>query len=397
MSVLAECPICRRKQSAKNKKCKCGEDLDRAKRGQRVKYWISFRLPGGKQRREPVSFSIEEARDADGKRRSQKREGRIFDMLPESKMTFNELAKWYLDLKSVKKLASNDRITFAINNFNKVLGNRRLNSIKQTDIEDYQDEREGQGVAPGTIDLEVNKVKTMVTKAFDNDLIDGRILKPFRMTKRKLQRGENARKRLITITEYLKLIDEAKPHFKAVLTVAFNTGMRTGELKALRWSYIDRKNRFIRLPAEIPKERKEKNIPINRNVWDVLNSLPRALKHDFVFTYLGQPLTHNKGFKQILENTCNRAKVPYSQKTPDGIIFHDIRRTVKTNMLNAGMDKPHRDTILGHSLKGMDVHYIIPTDESLTRAMDKYTRWFDREVFSANVDQSVDHGQSPGR
>jgi integrase len=172
--------------------------------------------------------------------------------------------------------------------------------------------------------------------------------------------------------------------------------MRAGELKALRWLYVDRKNKFIRLPPEIPKERKEKNIPINRNVWNVLNSLPRALKHDFVFTYLGQPLTHNKGFKQILKNTCKRAKVPYGQKKLNGVIFHDIRRTVKTNMLNAGMDKPHRDTILGHSLKGMDAHYIVPTDGSLTRAMDKYTRWFDSEVFSANVDQRVDHGQSPG-
>ena len=123
---------------------------------------------------------------------------------------------------------------------------------------------------------------------------------------------------------------------------------------------------------------------------------PIDLKHDFVFTYLGQPLTQNRGFKQILKNTCNRAKVPYGQKTLNGVIFHDIHRTVKTNMLNAGMDKSHRDTILGHSLKGMDVHYIVPTDEPLTRAMDKYTRWFDRELFSANVDQSVDHGQSPG-
>jgi hypothetical protein len=53
--------------------------------------------------------------------------------------------------------------------------------------------------------------------------------------------------------------------------------------------------------------------------------------------------------------------------------------------------------VLGHSIKGMNAHYLVPTDESLTRAMDKYTRWFDREVFSANVDQSVDHGQSSGR
>ena len=53
-------------------------------------------------------------------------------------------------------------------------------------------------------------------------------------------------------------------------------------------------------------------------------------------------------------------------------------------------DKVHRDAILGHSLKGMDAHYIVVSDDSLTRAMDQYTKWFDREVVSASVDQNVD-------
>ena len=29
MAVMAECPICRKKQSVKNKRCTCGEDLKR--------------------------------------------------------------------------------------------------------------------------------------------------------------------------------------------------------------------------------------------------------------------------------------------------------------------------------------------------------------------------------
>ena len=97
MSILAECPICKRKQSVKNKICReCEEDLDRGKRSKRVRYWISYRLPGGKQRREPVGYSISKARDAERKRRGQKRENRIFEILPESKMTFSDLTEWYL-------------------------------------------------------------------------------------------------------------------------------------------------------------------------------------------------------------------------------------------------------------------------------------------------------------
>ena len=39
-----------------------------------------------------------------------------------------------------------------------------------------------------------------------------------------------------------------------------------------------------------------------------------------------------------------------------------------------------RDVILGHSLKGMDAHYLKPTDEDLTEATERYTLWLDEEL-----------------
>ena len=110
----------------------------------------------------------------------------------------------------------------------------------------------------------------MVTKAFDNDLVDGRTVKAFRTVKRKLRKGDNARRRTLTIEEYLKLVDVAPPHLKDVLTVAFNTGMRTGELRGLRWSHIDHKAGVIRLPADLTKEKRAKIIPMNHHVKGVL-------------------------------------------------------------------------------------------------------------------------------
>ena len=171
MAILAQCPICRRKQKTTNKKCKCGESLDKAKRSNRVKYYISFRLPNGKQRREYVGESLQEAKDAEGKRRAQKREGRIFDMLPESKITFEELTTWYLGLSSVKKLSSYSRIELALKNFNAVLGQYQLIEIKQTDLEEYQIKRQKQGRAYATIDMEIKIAQTAVKKAYDNDKI----------------------------------------------------------------------------------------------------------------------------------------------------------------------------------------------------------------------------------
>lgn len=373
MAILAECPLCRKKQSNKNKRCTCGQDLDKAKRSLRVRYWISYRLPGGKQRREPVGFSLEEARDAEGKRRSQKRENRIFDMLPESKITFNELTKWYLKQTSVKKLASYDRVTVVLKNFSAVCGDFQVNEIKQVDLEEYQQRRKKQGRADATIDMEIKYAQTAVTKAFDNDMVDGRCLKAFRKTKRLLEKGANVRKIKISTKQYLKLLKSAPAHYRAVLKIAFNTGMRLGEIKALQWSHIDWNNMMIRLPKDVTKEGRAKDIPINHHVKAVLDSLPRSILCDQVITYRGKPLNGKSSLKKQFPETCQKAGIAYGRKALNGIVFHDIRRAFKTNMLLAGMDRPHRDTILGHSLKGMDAHYVVPSDESLTKAMDRFT------------------------
>lgn len=385
MSILAECPYCRKKQSVKNRVCTCGADLMKAKGSQRVRYWINYRMPDGKQRREPVGFSIEEAKDADGKRRSQKRENRIFDILPESKITFDELAEWYLNLKSTQKLSSYNRSKLALDNFNKALGSMKVCQVKMIDLENYQADRLDQGRAAATVDMEIKIMQTAVTKAFDNDMIDGGALKAFRSLKRQLKKGTNARRRIISFNEYDRLVSHAPPHLKYMIIVGFNTGMRMGEIRNLQWKMVDRKNGFIRLPKESTKEAKKKIIPINHHVESVLKEIPRSINHDYVFTYLGKPISQKDGTKRSLSSTCEKAGIPYGRKTENGITFHDVRRTAKTNMLNSGMDRAHRDVILGHSLQGMDAHYLVPDETELKKAMEKFTRWLDEQLLKQRL------------
>jgi integrase len=382
MSILAECPFCQRKQSLRNKLCKCGEDLDKLKRSRKIRYWIDFRLPGGKQRRELVGYSITEARDAESKRRVQRRENRFLDILPESKMTFDELIDWYLGLQSVAGLSSARRIRSALNNIRATFGDVQARHIKPLDLENYQIERQQQGAAFATIDMEISLAGTMINKAFDNDMVDGRVLKAFRSVKRKLKPGSNARSRLVSVVEYLKLITQTPHHLKGIVITAYNSGMRMGEILGLRWSFVDRDNSFFRLPPELTKEDKPKNVPINYHVEKVLNNTLRAVHHDFVFSYRGNSFSEG-GIKRSFKTTCKNSGVPYGRKTQDGITFHDFRRTFKTSMLIAGVDKVYRDAIVGHSLKGMDVHYLVLSDESLKNAMDIYTRWLDAKIAEA--------------
>ena len=85
MGVLAQCPVCKSRVSIKKKVCtRCGENLDKAKKANRLEYWISYRLPNGKQKQEPVGKSIEDARAANGKRKDKKKRGgcSIFNRKP---------------------------------------------------------------------------------------------------------------------------------------------------------------------------------------------------------------------------------------------------------------------------------------------------------------------------
>ncbi|MCE5333111.1 MAG: site-specific integrase [Desulfobacteraceae bacterium] len=302
-----------------------------------------------------------------------------------SKRTFSELADWYLDLSSVKRLASYARVEQALTNFNIVFGKQQVGTLKPIELEEYQNLREKQGYSPATIDMEISIAKTMIAKAFDNDMVDGRAVKAFRKIKRKLKKAGNARKETVGIGEYLALLNAAPAHLQAILKVSYNTGMRLGEIRTLIWSYIDRDTNFIRLPADITKERKPKTIPINRNVKEVLAALPRASHHDFVFTYKNEPIRARGGLKRSFSTACRNANIPCGRGTPGGITLHDIRRTVKTNMLNAGVNKVHRDLILGHALLGMDAHYIVVKDEDLQAAMEIYATWLDDQINLVNT------------
>ncbi len=407
MAIFAECPFCHRKQGNRNRNCVgCGNDLVKPKRAGKVRYWIHFRLPNGKQRWELVKLpdgrpgGIVEARAAEGKRKSQKVENpSILERVPAERMTFNELAKWYLDQESVKELSSLRRIKGILQNFNEVFGDCIVSSLKLEDLEKYQAKRKKDGRAPATIDMEISIVKTMVTKSFDNDLVDGRTVKPFRCVKRKLKGRSNARRRTMSIEEYLDLLKVAAPHLKGILIMAFNTGMRLGEILELQWAHIDRNKWVIRLPADIPKERKPKVIPINHHVKKVLAELPRAIHHDHVFTYLNEPIGNLGGIKKSFSTACGKAGIIQGRFEAEGLIFHDIRGTFKTNMSRAGIAKEYRDVIMGHSLKGMDAHYLRFSDEDLRRTMALYTEWLDAQLLahSANASQNASQDAKKGQ
>ena len=408
MAILAECPICHHKQATRNKVCKCGENLDKAKSSRRVKYWIQYRLPDGKQKKESLAkfkdlneYSIEDARKAEAQRKVQKTEGRIEEMFKykkESAWTFSQLAEWWFQQDSVKARSDYARLRIAFNKFNEIFGDRLIREVKLSELRNYQTQRRKEGQANSTTDHETHSAaKAAIKAAWHDNEIGVETWKTWENFK-KLVRGRKARRkyvrtRVLEIEEYCRLAPHLLPHQKNLVDVSLFTGTRKSELvpdlngseptTGLLWSQIDFKNGVIHLTKTktgIPRD-----VPITDELTVILRRIPRTLGDDRVFTYKGKPCSNLRyGFKKA----CEEAGILYGKKVEGGFVFGDLRRTAKTLMARAGVDKAYRDAILGHESQDMDRHYLHPDfEKDLRSAMVKYHTWLNEQI--ANVTHFV--------
>jgi len=356
MTVLIECPICKKYLSLKRKACKCGADLDKLKKQkEKIRYWIQYRMPDGRQRKEYSGHSIEVARAGDGKRKAQKKEGRILDMLPESKITFNELTEWFLALPKKKKLAYYEVLKINLKSFNQVFGDKPIKDIEKEDLENYQIQRQEQGKSASYIDQEIGAASGMIKEAWDNNKVSGDSLKPFKKVNKLLTNKEdNARDRVLSMEEFRLLFDALPYHARNIFLTGFFTGMRMGEITSLRWNQVFLKERKIDLEPEQTKDKEKRVIPIPDMLFKTLENIPRALHDDHVFLYKGKPL---KSIRASLKKACEGVGIPYGRNTKNGITPHDLRHTFNTFMRKSGVHDTVIMKITGHSTREMFDRY----------------------------------------
>ncbi|ACL04501.1 integrase family protein [Desulfatibacillum aliphaticivorans] len=408
MAIMQECPVCRTKQSNKKRVCKCGEDLNKAKRSKRVRYWITYRLPGGKQRREAVGFSIEDARAAEGKRKAEKKENpRVLKKSPEETMTFEDLAKWYLALPKVKGLKSFWRIEMNLNTFNETFGKTKIKNITALDLEKFQvdglaqgfkkrtrgskeEKKEGGASQPASqayIDQILTVARTMINRAFDSDIVSGETVKVFRRVKNLQGGNANARDRVLTHDEFERIMANLPAHARPVIATAYYTGMRSGEIFPLTWDKVDLKERVIRLEAADTKDKEPRVVPICNELFEVLSGLPRPIHTNNVFLKKGEPI---KKLRNSLSTAAKKANIPFGRKVKNGFTFHDFRHTFNTNMRRAGVPESVIMKITGHSTRAMFDRYNTVDADDAKNAVNIMSS------FLQPVDQSVDQDRKRG-
>ncbi|MFH2059973.1 MAG: site-specific integrase [Pseudomonadota bacterium] len=384
MSILQECFQCHKKQAMANDSCICGNDLLKSKKSKKTRYWINYRMPNGKQKREFSGYSFSSAKSAEGKRQSQKAEGRILDIKTECKMTFKELTDWYIKQPPVKKLASFDTIKISMKKFNHVFGNTPVVKLKVTDLEKYQETRKEAGLAGGTIDHEIGKTQAAIKKAIGSDLIPYDCLKPFTLCKSATVAGEGIRDRVLTKDEFERIMDNLPRYAKNIFATAYHTGMRKGEIINLKWDRLDLKEKVIRLKAQDTKTKQPRNIPISGPLYKILKSIIRPIHIENVFLYEGKSI---KNINRSLKTAVEKAGLVYGRFKKDGIILHDCRHTFTTNMRKAGVDRATIMKITGHTTESMFHRYNKVDTDDVTLAVDQLDK------FLQSVDKSVDQEQ----
>ena len=163
------------------------------------------------------------------------------------------------------------------------------------------------------------------------------------------------------------------------ILICLNTGLRVGEVCALRWENVDFETRRIHVEKTIERiYSKEENktiviidtpksitsvrtIPINSKLYNILKQIRgKSKKTDFVLAgsseHYVEPRNYQYHFKEILK----RSKVKKYK-------FHTLRHTFATNCIEAGMDIKSLSEILGHADVSITLNIYVHSSDKIKR------------------------------
>jgi integrase len=176
----------------------------------------------------------------------------------------------------------------------------------------------------------------------------------------------------LTLEEVLKVIESTHPHYRNCLTMLFYTGVRFGEMAALKWNNVDLVRKTARICETLvygvegrPKTRKS-----NRDI-DLLPPVLEALerqkqmtcgKSDYVFLDLsGRTMNTDHVRNVIWKPALEKAGISYRP-------LMQTRHTFATLMLSEGEDIGWVQNMLGHG--------------SLQMIFTKYYAWIPKKTRS---------------
>jgi integrase len=297
-----------------------------------------------------------------------------------SPLTFSKFADVYKERHVLAKgLALTSTIDYRLKPLIERFGDCPITEIRTADIEDFVADLKkprvvnGLGerkLTPASINRTLGLLRHMLNWAVGREYLDRT---PFRRGTEvliRLEREDNKRRRRLSEEEEAALLAVASPHLRSMIIAALDTGMRRGEMLALRFGDIDWKRRLIVLRGTTTKSRRTRVVPIGTSrllavlQWLQCDSVG-GLKADDVPVFsneLGEPL---KTFKKAWLVVVLKAhgidprwrKGSYKDLTPEcqqrfrdiNLHWHDLRHEYASRLVERGVPLAQVRDLLGHA------------------------------------------------
>jgi integrase len=248
------------------------------------------------------------------------------------------------------------------------LGERTLSSLRTDDVDRLIAELEADGKAPGTVRNVIVPLRKMLADAVRQGLLianpaaraDLPPAQDFAGKEIPTEHAEAIRRALVALAPPDPLRREPDLFFVCLFDVALGTGLRLGELRALRWRDVDRERRLIRVERaysrqELRRPKTEsgvRSVPLFQSVDAAFRELAaRAVERgryapdELVFGSMrGTPLQPSNFRQRVWDPAVRRAGVE-----GEDYRFHDLRHTCVSRLVGAGADVKLVQAVAGHA------------------------------------------------
>ncbi len=224
-----------------------------------------------------------------------------------------------------------------------LLCDKTITEIRRGDIVDFRRRLLDRSIGFRTVNVTVGIVKTIFKEALYREDIDRDPTAGVGNIKYKArERG------IFTKAELRELFQETPGYWRDLKAycagfLMANTGVRTGELLALRWQAIEETNLHIEAAFKdwqqigLPKWEKTRTIPISTDVLDVLEQLRddsiRVAPDDFVFAYDDGKNFGRCWFRSTFVRALKAMEIPRVERS---LSPHSLRHSLNSILLNEG-------------------------------------------------------------
>jgi integrase len=322
-------------------------------------------------------------------------------------MTFRELAAIYNERHVVAKgLAIADDYDWAVRPFVTRFGDWALSDIRTADIEDLiADLRKPRVIgrrpglrtlSAGSINRTVDLLRHMMNWAVGREYLQRTPFQRGTETLIKNLHEDNKRRRRVSDDEESALLRVAPPHIRAMLVAALDTGMRRGEMLALRFADIDMARGLIVLRGETTKSKKSRLVPLSTErlravlAWLRLDADgDEKAGHTLVFSNeVGEPfrIFHHSWVMTVLKahgvTATWSARLNYkglSEESQEAfrrinLRWHDLRHEYASRLVEQGVPLAQVRDLLGHASITTTERYDNQKLENLQIAVKKLER-----------------------